>query len=92
MLALKLNKSKKFPDRDSLIKLARKLKIIKPAMVMEQFADVINDDLNRNEIYADFPEMRESIARSLTRSVATNNLFLKTDVKCAKKRKTDSLL
>lgn len=91
-LALKLNKSKKFPDRDSLIKLARKLKIIKPAMVMEQFADVINDDLNRNEIYADFPEMRESIARSMTRSVATNNLFLKTDDKRAKKRKTDSLL
>jgi serine/threonine-protein kinase HipA len=91
-LALKLNKSKQFPDRDSLLKFARELKIIKPTSVMEQFADVINDDLKNNDIYTDFPEMKESIGRSLTRSMATNNLFLKTDVKRAKKRKTDSLL
>ncbi|WP_336778358.1 type II toxin-antitoxin system HipA family toxin [Pantoea sp. USHLN256] len=91
-LALKLNKSKKFPDRDSLLKFGRELKIIKPALVMEQFADVINEDLNKNEIYSDFPEMKEAIGHSLTRSVATNNLFLKTDVKRAKRRKTDSLL
>lgn len=91
-LALKLNKSKSFPDRDSLLKFARELKIIKPEVVMEQFADIINDNLANNDIYGDFPEMRESIGRTLTRSMATNNVFLKTDVKRAKKRKTDSLL
>lgn len=91
-LALKLNKSKNFPDRDSLLKFARELKIIKPERVMEQFADIINSDLDNNEVYADFPEMKESVGRALTRSMATNNVFLKTDVKRAKKRKTDSLL
>lgn len=91
-LALKLNKSKLFPDRDSLIKFARELKIVKPASVMEEFADLIGDQLNRKDLFADFPQLHEAISRSLTRSVATNNVFVKTDVKRAKKRKTDSLL
>ncbi|ORM68865.1 type II toxin-antitoxin system HipA family toxin [Pantoea rwandensis] len=91
-LALKLNKSKKFPNRDDLLKFARELKIIKPASVMEQFADVINEQLVKGTLFADFPELKESIGRSLTRSMATNNLFLTTDVKRPKKRKTDSLL
>ncbi|KJV34148.1 type II toxin-antitoxin system HipA family toxin [Pantoea sp. SM3] len=91
-LALKLNKSKSFPNRDALLKFARELKIIKPADVIEQFADVISDQINNNPIFDDFPELRDSIAHSLTRSVATNDVFLTTDVKRPKKRKTDSLL
>lgn len=91
-LALKLNKSKVFPNRDNLLKFARELKIIKPADIIEQFADIISDQINNNPIFDDFPALRESIAHSLTRSVATNNVFLTTDVKRPKKRKTDSLL
>ncbi len=66
--------------------------IVRPAIVMEQFADVISDRLNQKVICSDFPELRNSIRSSLTRSAATNNVFLKTDVKRPKKRKTDSLL
>jgi serine/threonine-protein kinase HipA len=91
-LALKLNKSKVFPNRDNLLKFARELKIIKSADIIEQFADIISDQINNNPIFDDFPALRESIAHSLTRSVATNNVFLTTDVKRPKKRKTDSLL
>lgn len=91
-LALKLNKSKKFPNRDDLLKFARELKIIKPAEVMEQFADVINQQLTNDTLFTDFPELKTSISRSLTRSMATNNVFLTTDAKRPKKRKTDSLL
>ncbi|MDO6407114.1 type II toxin-antitoxin system HipA family toxin [Pantoea phytobeneficialis] len=88
-LALKLNKSKQFPDRDNLIKFGRELKIIHPERVLEEFADVISTQLTH---CADFPELQAAIGRSLTRSGATNNLFMNTDVKRPKKRKTDVLL
>ncbi|WP_313689695.1 type II toxin-antitoxin system HipA family toxin [Pantoea sp.] len=91
-LALKLNKSKQFPDRDSLIKFGRELKIINPASVLEEFADVISDQLKNQQLFADFPALRSAIGQSLTRSGATSNLFMTTDVKRPKKRKTDSLL
>ncbi|MDE1186328.1 MAG: type II toxin-antitoxin system HipA family toxin [Pantoea sp.] len=91
-LALKLNKSKQFPDRASLIKFGRELKIINPSHVLEQFADVISDQLANQALFADFPALHTSISHSLSRSGATNNLFLTTDVKRPKKRKTDSFL
>ena len=91
-LALKLGKSKTFPNRDTLLKFARELKIVKPAMVMEQFADIISDQINKKKICSDFPELQDSLLKSLSRSAATNNLFLTTDVKREKRRKTDSLL
>lgn len=91
-LALKLDKSKLFPGRDSLIKFGRELKIIKPAMVIEEFADRISDVLSSKELFGDYPELHQAIGESLTRSGATNNVFMKTDIKRPKKRKTDSLL
>lgn len=91
-LALNLNKSKSFPNRDGLIKFGRELKIIKPESVLEEFADRITEQLARQDLFGDYPELHEAINRSLSRSVATNNLFLTTDVKRPKKRKTDALL
>ncbi|MFS2225964.1 type II toxin-antitoxin system HipA family toxin [Pantoea sp. B65] len=91
-LALKLNKSKTFPDRDGLIKFGRDLKIIKPASVLEEFADLISDQLANPALFADYPQIHQAISDALTRSVATNNVFVNTDVKRPKKRKTDSLL
>lgn len=91
-MALKMNKSKLFPDRDSLIKFGRELKIVKPASVLEEFADLISDQLANPNLFGEFPELHSAISRSLTKAGATRNLFLKTDVKRPKKRKTDSLL
>lgn len=48
-LALKMNKTRLFPDRDSLIKFGRELKIVKPASVLEEFADQINDHFDNTE-------------------------------------------
>ena len=91
-LALKMNKSKAFPDRDALIKFGRELKIINPARGLDEFADVINDQLGNQTLFSEFPELHKSISSALTWSGARNNVFLKTDVKRPKKRKTDSLL
>ncbi|MDU7839068.1 MAG: type II toxin-antitoxin system HipA family toxin [Pantoea sp.] len=91
-LALKMNKSKSFPDRDGLIKFGRQLKIVKPGAIIDEFADIINDRLADRTLFGDYPELRAAISASLTRSAATNNVFTKTNVKRAKKRKTDRLL
>lgn len=91
-LALKLNRQKAFPNRDTLLKFARELKIVKPLQVMEQFADILTDHLYSSELFQGFPTLRQAIAQSLARCMATNNLFLTTDVKRPKKRKTDRLL
>lgn len=75
-----------------LIKFGRELKTINPARVLDEFADVINDQLGNQTLFSEFPELHKSISSALTRSGARNNVFLKTDVKRPKKRKTDSLL
>lgn len=91
-LALKMNKSKSFPDRDGLIKFGRQLKIVKPGAIIDEFADIINARLADQTLFGGYPELRNAISASLTHSAATSNIFTKTNVKRAKKRKTDRLL
>ncbi|MEH0876400.1 HipA domain-containing protein [Pectobacterium cacticida] len=91
-LALKLRKSKDFPNRDDLIKFARDLKIINPERIIEEMADIINDNLKQSELFLGFPELKKSISESLTKSVAKNNVFVVLDKKRTKKRKTDRFL
>lgn len=91
-LALKLNKNNEFPNRDALIKFGRDLKIIKPEQVIEEMADTITRELSTSELFIDWPELKTSIGESLTKSVATNNVFFTFDKKRMKKRKVDHLL
>ncbi|MCW2488650.1 type II toxin-antitoxin system HipA family toxin [Candidatus Symbiopectobacterium sp. NZEC127] len=88
-LALKLNKSNEFPNRDALIKFARDLKIIKPEHAIDEIADIINQKLNEGDLFYTYPELKKSISESLSKSNSTNNVFVKIDKKRTKKRKSD---
>lgn len=46
-LAMKLNKCHTFPDHDWLIRFGRNLKVIKPAVILEEIADTTSDHLNQ---------------------------------------------
>lgn len=84
-LALKLNKSNAFPNRDALIKFARDLKRIKAEQAIDKMADTINDELNDDTLFSTYPELKKSISESLSKSSAINNVLVKIDKKGLKK-------
>ena len=91
-LALKLNKSHAFPDHDGLIRFGRDLKVIKPAVILEEIADTISDHLNQPDLWDDLSFLNEAISASLSKASARKPVFMTVDVKRDKKRKTDKLL
>jgi serine/threonine-protein kinase HipA len=88
-LALKLNKSKVFPNRDALLKFGRECRVTKPEEELEKMADIINDHLSRAEVWESFQPLRVSLAATLTHAGATNGVFVKLDKKRPKRRKSD---
>ena len=91
-LALKLNKSHTFPDHDGLLRFGRDLKVIKPAVILEEIADTIADHLNQPDLWDDLSFLNEAISASLSKASARKPVFMTVDVKRDKKRKTDKLL
>jgi len=91
-LALSLNKSKAFPNIDGLLAFAHRLKVVKPQDKLAAMADMIKDYLAHNAIDEIFPQLAQSIRQSLSHAMSTNNVFVRFDVKRAKRRKSDKLL
>ena len=91
-LALSLNKSKAFPNIDGLLAFAHRLKVVKPQDKLAAMADTINDYLVHHGIDEIFPALAQSIRKSISHSMSTNNVFVRFDVKRAKRRKSDKLL
>jgi len=91
-LALSLNKRKAFPNIDGLLAFAHRLKVVKPQDKLAAMADTINDYLVHHGIDEIFPALAQSIRKSISHSMSTNNVFVRFDVKRAKRRKSDKLL
>ncbi|MEA9390711.1 hypothetical protein SJI19_09175 [Acerihabitans sp. TG2] len=91
-MALSLNKSKAFPNIDGLLAFAHWLKVVKPQDKLAAMAEMINDYLVHNGIDEIFSALAQSVRKSISHSMSTNNVFVRFDVKRAKRRKSDKLL
>ena len=75
-LALKINGSKDFPVQNDLLKLASTslFEIRKPRQIIEQIAQGILDYINRSAHVNEFPGLKESIQRHVSKTMISTGL------------------
>lgn len=94
MLALKMNKSKHFPNRNELIKFASNLNIERSAQRLEKMADIATSTIERLGLAKQYPELEQALKASISSALVENTGFSFDGHanKVRKNRKTDSLL
>lgn len=93
-LALKMNKSQDFPNREGILGFAKTLNIKRAAQRLDEMAEIAMQKIQNIEELAMFPLLKETLEKSISHSVALDGsrvgfTGLRKD---RKKRKTDALL
>ncbi|MET4696588.1 type II toxin-antitoxin system HipA family toxin [Endozoicomonas lisbonensis] len=88
-LALKMDKSREFPNRDRLVRYGKSIGVESAATRLEELADIASDFINQFDQWSVFPELKTALQRAITRAVSTSNVNVRFDVKRHKKRKSD---
>ena len=91
-LALKMDKSREFPDRDRLVRFGRGIGVEAPENRLEEMADIAKEYITTFERWFIFPELKEALKTSIARAMSSSDVGVRFDVKRKKKRKSDRYL
>ena len=91
-LALRMEKSREFPDQDRLVRYGKSLGIKNPALRLEAMADTARDFIAGFERWDVFPELKTALEKSIARAMSVSGSGVKHSVKRPKKRKSDRYL
>ena len=91
-LALKMDKSREFPDRDRLIRYGKGIGVEKPEKRLEEMADIARDFIETFDQWSLFPALKKALQTSISKAMSTSDVGVRFNVKRAKKRKTDRYL
>jgi serine/threonine-protein kinase HipA len=93
-LALKMNKSKHFPNRSELLKFAKNINVDRAEQRIEQMADIATSTMDSMGVYQKFPALYSSLKSSISRASVVNTGFSFDGhaTKARKNRKIDLLL
>lgn len=91
-LALKMEKSREFPDQDRLVRYGKSIGVKNPSKRLEMMADIASDYIARFDRWESFPKLRGALERSISRAMSTTGSGVKHSVKRPKKRKSDRYL
>ncbi len=88
-LALKMNQSRSFPNKDRLIRYGKNIGVKNPAMRLEKMADIASDFIANFDRWSAFPELKVALERSISKAMAVADTGVKFNIKRDKKRKSD---
>ncbi len=91
-LALSMNKSKAFPDKNGLLKFARNIGLRKQTDRLNEIADIAMQFIQGIERWNSFPELKKSLEKSISKTMVEPSSGVKLPRRSPKKRKTDRLL
>ncbi|UYM18490.1 type II toxin-antitoxin system HipA family toxin [Endozoicomonas euniceicola] len=91
-LALKMDKSREFPDRDRLIRYGKSIGVENPEQRLEEMADIARDFIDHFDRWSLFPALKTTLQASVSRAMSTSDVGVRFNVKRSKKRKTDRYL
>ncbi|MCF6226676.1 MAG: type II toxin-antitoxin system HipA family toxin [Xanthomonadales bacterium] len=91
-LALSMNKSKAFPDKNGLLKFARNIGLRKQTDRLNEMADIAMQFIQCFERWDSFPELKKSLEKSISQTMIESSSGLKLPRRSPKKRKADRLL
>ena len=88
-LALKMNQSRSFPNKDRLIRYGKNIGVKNPAVRLEKMADIASDFIANFDRWSAFPELKVALERSISKAMAVADTGVKFNIKRDKKRKSD---
>ena len=91
-LALKMDQSRTFPDKDRLVRYGKGIGVKNPAARLEEMADTARDYIHGFDRWEDFPELKTALEKSIAKAMSVSDTGVRFDVKRSKKRKSDRYL
>ncbi|MCL6271801.1 type II toxin-antitoxin system HipA family toxin [Sansalvadorimonas sp. 2012CJ34-2] len=91
-LALKMDKTREFPNQDKLVRFGRKIGVKNPAIRLEHMADTARDFIARFDRWEVFPALKGALEASISRALSVSDSSVRFQSKRPKKRKSDRYL
>ncbi|MGI9275815.1 MAG: type II toxin-antitoxin system HipA family toxin [Endozoicomonas sp.] len=88
-LALKMDKTREFPNQDKLVRFGKKIGVKKPAIRLEEMADTALDFIQRFDRWEVYPELKPALKTAISQAMAVTDSGVRFDIKRQKKRKSD---
>ncbi len=91
-LALKMDQSREFPDKDRLVRYGKSIGVKNPAERLEEMADIARDFIADFDRWASFPELKTALEKSIAKAMSVTGSGVRHNIKRSKKRKSDRYL